>query len=218
MAAHGRSIAVAKSWIAAASRLGRSVVSWERRVRHGRRKAVTTGAAGARSRLRKSQSNLPLGFTEYSPVRYGFFAQNLASDRPRKLSRHTTTQQQQRNAQHTRAQPPGARLPAAVPAVSPPHHAATTPHPSKWLSTSLLPRMQLSTASLLPPSTESVSASTQSLPRRAFSPDPPLGRLSASLPRYLLPRMQLSGLAARLDRRVQSSRKWQITPDSSNYT
>ena len=32
MVAHGRSIAVAKSWIAAASRLGRSVVSWERRV------------------------------------------------------------------------------------------------------------------------------------------------------------------------------------------
>ena len=31
--------------------------------RHGRRKAVTAGAAGARSRLRKSQSNLPLGFT-----------------------------------------------------------------------------------------------------------------------------------------------------------
>ena len=63
MVAHGRSIVVAKSWIAAASRLGRSVVSWERRVRHGRRKAVTAGAAGARSRLRKSQSNLPLGFT-----------------------------------------------------------------------------------------------------------------------------------------------------------
>ena len=32
MVAHGRSIAVAKSWIAAASRPGRSVVSWERRV------------------------------------------------------------------------------------------------------------------------------------------------------------------------------------------
>ena len=36
--------------------------------RHGRRKAVTgtAGAAGARSRLRKSQSNLPLGFTALS--------------------------------------------------------------------------------------------------------------------------------------------------------
>ena len=30
--------------------------------RHGRRKAVTAGAAGARSRLRKSQSNLPLAW------------------------------------------------------------------------------------------------------------------------------------------------------------
>ena len=31
--------------------------------RHGRRKAVTAGAAGARSRLRKSHLYLPLGFT-----------------------------------------------------------------------------------------------------------------------------------------------------------
>jgi hypothetical protein len=36
--------------------------------RHGRRKAVTAGAAGARSRLRKSQSNLPLGFTVTTTV------------------------------------------------------------------------------------------------------------------------------------------------------